>query len=143
MRTVLYAIWLLFVAGACYSLVRAVRGSRQHDRRTADWPRVQATVTGSRAGWTSGFGGTNRNQRFWPSYRFTDATGAEFTGTSQDSTVPEPVEGSALEVVYNPQDPSESYLAADRTRAALGCLVPFFVVFAIALFWFIGRFPLS
>jgi hypothetical protein len=53
------------------------------------------------------------------------------------------VPGSQVEVAYNPADPTESFQVSSETRTALGCLIPFFAVFAVALFWFIGVFPLG
>ena len=47
-----------------------------------------------------------------------------------------------MEVAYNPEDPTESFQVSNQTRVALGCLIPFFVVFAAVLFWFITVLPL-
>ncbi|MDP9695320.1 UNVERIFIED_ORG: hypothetical protein J2X79_002897 [Arthrobacter globiformis] len=139
----LYVIWALFVASAAYSVIHVVRKNRQHEQRIALWPRVQATVTGSRAGWSGGLGNMTPGRRFWPTYQFIDPHGRAFTGESEYSFAGEPVPGSPLEVAYNPANPSESFHVSPETRALLGCVIPFFAVFAVVLFWFIGIFPLA
>jgi hypothetical protein len=48
-----------------------------------------------------------------------------------------------IEVAYNPANPNESLRVSSAPKTAMGCLIPFFAVFAIALFWFIGIFPLG
>ncbi|RAX18575.1 DUF3592 domain-containing protein [Pseudarthrobacter sp. AG30] len=141
MKIILYIVWALFVAAAIVALVRSVRKTRQQDQRTAAWPKTQATVTGSTTGWTSGVGGSNRNLRHYPTYQFTDPQGTLFMGKSEVSLAEQPVPGSLVEVAYNPANPNESFQVSSSPRAALGCLIPFFAVFAIALFWFIGIFP--
>jgi hypothetical protein len=143
LKIVLYVIWALFVAGVIYSVIHAVRKNRQHEQMAADWPRVQATVTGSRAGWSGGTGNMTPNRRFWPTYQFTDEHGRPFGGESEVSFAKQPVPGSPVEVAYNPADPNESFHVSSQTRTALGCLSLFFAVFAVALFWFIGVFPLG
>ncbi|GAA2480232.1 DUF3592 domain-containing protein [Terrabacter carboxydivorans] len=142
MRAVLYAVWVLFVLAAAFSLVRVVRQRRRHEQRTAGWPRTTAVVTGSRAGWTSGVGSTTRNRRFWPTYRFTDPSGTTCTGESQVSDVNAPEPGDVLEVAYDPRNPAESFVVSSQERTAIGCLIPFFVVFSAALLWFVAHFPL-
>ncbi|WP_307105806.1 DUF3592 domain-containing protein [Arthrobacter globiformis] len=139
----LYAIWVLFVAGAAYSVIHVVRKDRRHQQLTADWPRVQATVTGSRAGWSGGTGNMTHSRRFWPKYQFSDPHGRTFTGESEYSFGKQAVPGSPLEVAYNPANPNESFHISSQTRATLGCLIPFFAVFAALLFRFIGIFPLA
>lgn len=143
LKFVLYVIWALFVAGAAYSIVHTVRKTRRHEQRTANWPRVQATVTGSRAGWSGGTGNMTRNRRCWPTYQFADPYGTPFTGESEVSFAEQPVPGSPIEVAYNPANPSESFHVSSQTRTTLGCLIAFFAVFAVVLFWFIGIFPLG
>jgi hypothetical protein len=142
LKIVLYVVWALFVAGAIYSVIHAARKTRRHEQLTAGWPRVQATVTGSRAGWSGGTGNMTRNRRFWPTYRFTDPHGTLFVGESEVSSAEKPLPGSPINIAYNPANPNESFQPSSETRAALGCLIPFFAVFAAALFWFIGVFPL-
>lgn len=143
MRIILYVIWALFVAGAVFSLIHAVRRTRRQEQLMAGWPKAQATVTGSVAGWTSGGGGSSRSRRFFPTYQFTDPHGTLFMGKSEVSLAAQPVLGSLIEVAYNPANPNESLQVSSAPRTALGCLVPFFAVFAIVLFWFIGVFPLG
>ncbi|MDQ1057304.1 hypothetical protein QFZ23_001205 [Arthrobacter globiformis] len=143
MKIVLYVIWALFVAGAVYSVLHVVRKAGRHEQLTAGWPRVQAAVTGSRDGWSGGAGNMRRNRRFWPTYQFTDSHGTLFMGESELSFAEQPVPGSPLEVAYNPANPDESFHVSSKTRITLGCLIPFFAVFAVALFWFIGVFPLG
>jgi hypothetical protein len=140
---VLYVIWALFVAGAIYSVIHAVRKTRRHEQRTAGWPRVQATVTGSRAGWSGGTGNMTRNRRFWPTYQFTDPHGTLFMGESEVSFAERPVPGSPVEVAFNPANPGESFHVSSHARTTLGCMIPFFAVFAAALLWFISVFPLG
>ncbi|MHC6591378.1 DUF3592 domain-containing protein [Arthrobacter sp. C152] len=143
MRIILYIVWALFVAAAVFALIHAVRKTRRQEQLMAQWPKVQATVTGSASGWTSGAGGSSRNLRFYPTYQFTDPHGTLFMGKSEVSLAEQPVPGSLLEVAYNPANPNESLQVSKPSRTALGCLVPFFAVFAIVLFWFIGIFPLG
>ena len=64
MKIVLYIIWALFVAGVALTLVQSIRKTRRHEKLLAGWPKVQATVTGSVAGWTNGGGGSTRSRRF-------------------------------------------------------------------------------
>ena len=142
MRAVLYAVWALFVLGAAFSLTHVVRGHRRHEQRTADWPRVDAVVTGARAGWTSGVGNTTRRRRYWPTYQFTDSAGILFTGESQVSDVQERAPGELLQVAYDPRNPAESFVVSSQERATLGCLVPFFIVFSAVSLWFVAHFPL-
>lgn len=85
MKIVLYIIWALFVTGATFACVQAVRKTRRQEQLIASWPKVQATVTGSRQGWTSGGGNATRNVRFWPTYQFTDPRGIAFAGESEIS----------------------------------------------------------
>lgn len=51
--------------------------------------------------------------------------------------------GSLIEVAYNPANPNESLQVSSAPPTAVGCLIPFFGVFAVALFWFISIFPLG
>lgn len=143
MRTILYIVWALFVAAAVFSLLYAARRTRRQERLMSGWPKAQATVTGSATGWTSGVGGANRNLRHYPTYQFVDPQGTLFMGKSEVSTVEQPMPGSLIEVAYNPANPNESLQVSSEPRTAMGCLVAFFAVFAIALFWFIGIFPLG
>lgn len=143
MRIVLYVVWALFVAAAAFALVHAVRRTRRHEQLMAGWPKVQATITGNAAGWTSGVGNSSRNRRFYPTYQFADPHGTLFMGKSEISRAAQPVPGSLIEVGYNPANPNESLQVSSAPRTAVGCLVPFFGVFAGALFWFISIFPLG
>lgn len=143
MKTILYIVWALFVAAAVFSLVHAGRRTKRQEQLMAEWPKVHATVTGSTTGWTSGVGGSSRNLRHYPTYQFTDRQGTLFMGKSEISGVEQPVPGSLIEVAYNPQNPNESLQVSSEPRTAMGCLIAFFVVFALALFWFIGIFPLG
>ena len=143
MKIIVYIVWALFVAAVILSLVRAVRRTRRRERMMAAWPKVQATVTGSTTGWTSGVGGSNRNLRHYPTYQFTDPQGTLFMGKSENSLVEQPMPGYLIEVAYNPANPNESLQVSPAPRTAMGCLIPFFGVFAVALFWFISIFPLA
>lgn len=143
MKIVLYIVWALFVAGAAFALVHSLRKARGQENLIAGWPKVQATVTGSVAGWSHGGGGTNRNRRFYPTYQFADPNGTLFAGESDVSSVAQPVPGSLLEVAYNPADPHQSFQVAAQSKLVLGCLAPFFAVFALVLFWFIGILPVG
>lgn len=143
MKIILYIVWALFVAGAIFSLLRATRRTKRQAQLMSDWPKAQATVTGSTTGWTSGVGGSNRNLRYYPTYQFTDPHGTLFMGKSEISGVERPVPGSFIEVAYNPANPSESLQVSSEPRTAMGCLIAFFAVFAVALFWFISIFPLG
>jgi hypothetical protein len=64
-------------------------------------------------------------------------------GKSEISLVEQPVPGSVIEVAYNPANPQESLQVSSEPRTAMGCLIAFFGVFAVASFWFIGIFPLG
>jgi hypothetical protein len=143
MKIVLYVIWALFVAGAALALVQSVRKTRRHENLVAGWPKAQATVTGSVAGWSNGGGGSTRSRRFYPTYQFTHPSGTLFAGESEVSSASQPVPGSLLEVAYNPANPNQSFQVAAQSRMVLGCLVPFFAVFALMLLWFIGIFPVG
>ena len=143
LRIILYIVWALFVVAAAFAMVHAIRKTRRQEQLMASWPKVQATVTGSVAGWTSGGGGSSRSRRFFPTYQFTDPRGTLFMGKSEISTAAAPAAGSLIEVTYNPADPNESLQVSSAPRTTLGCLVPFFAVFAVALFWFISVFPLG
>ncbi|WP_461188784.1 DUF3592 domain-containing protein [Arthrobacter sp. Z4-13] len=142
MRIILYIIWALFVAAAVFALIHATGKTKRREQLTAAWPRVQATVTGSISGWTNGGGGSSRSRRFFPTYQFADPHGTLFAGESEVSFASRPVPGSLIEVAYNPANPHESLQVSSAPKTAMGCLTPFFAVFAAALFWFIGVFPL-
>jgi hypothetical protein len=142
-RIILYFVWALFVAAAVFALVHAVRKTRRREQQVAGWPKVQATVTGSIAGWTNGGGGSSRSRRFFPTYQFAGPHGALFAAESDVSSAAKPVPGSLIEVAYNPANPNESLQVSSAPRTAMGCLIPFFAVFVLALFWFIGIFPLG
>ena len=141
MKTILYIVWALFVAGAVFSLLVAARRTKRQQQNMASWPKAQATVTGSATGWTSGVGNSSRNLRHFPTYQFTDPRGTLFMGKSEISRTEPPVPGSLIEVAYNPSDPNESLQVSSEPRTAMGCLIGFFAVFAVASFWFIGIFP--
>ena len=143
MKLILYAVWALFVTAAVFAVVHAIRKTRREEQLVAGWPKVQATVTGSVAGWTNGGGGSSRSRRFYPTYQFTDPHGTLFAGKSEVSFAGQPVPGSRLEVAYNPANPNESRQVSASPRTALGCLVPFFAVFAVASLWFISIFPVD
>ncbi|MDP9889404.1 DUF3592 domain-containing protein [Pseudarthrobacter enclensis] len=143
MKTILYIVWALFIAAAIFSLVYAGRRTRRQARLMAQWPKAQATVTGSTTGWTGGVGGASRNLRYYPTYQFTDPQGTLFMGKSEISGVKQPLPGSLIEVAYNPANPNESLQVSSEPRTAMGCLIAFFAVFAVASFWFIGVFPLG
>lgn len=140
---ILYIVWALFVTAAVFAVVRAVRITKRGEQQIASWPKAQATVTGSVAGWTSGGGGSSRSRRFFPLYQFTDQQGTLFAGESDISFASQPVPGSRVEVAYNPANPNESRHVTSKPRAAVGCIVPFFAVFALASLWFISVFPLN
>jgi Protein of unknown function (DUF3592) len=142
-KLILYAVWALFVTAAGFAVVHAVRKARREEQLVAAWPKVQATVTGSVAGWTNGGGGSSRSRRFFPAYQFTDPHGTLFAGESEISSAGRPVPGSRLEVAYNPANPNESRQVSYSSRTALACLVPFFAVFAVASLWFISIFPVD
>ncbi|UTT69865.1 DUF3592 domain-containing protein [Arthrobacter sp. DNA4] len=143
MKTILYIVWALFVAAAIFSLLYASRRTKRQEQQMASWPKAQATVTGSATGWTSGVGSASRNLRYFPTYQFTDPQGTLFMGKSEISGVEQPVPGSLIEVAYNPSNPNESLQVSSEPRRAMGCLIAFFAVFAVASFWFIGIFPIG
>ncbi|MBT2546902.1 DUF3592 domain-containing protein [Arthrobacter sp. ISL-65] len=143
MKIVLYIIWILFAAAAAAACIHALRKTQAQERRIEGWPKVQATVTGSREGWTSGVGNTNRNRRHWPVYQFTGPQDVLHLGESEVSYAQRPVPGSSVEVAYNPDNPSESFQVEHPSKLLIGCLVPLFGLFALASFWFIGVLPLG
>jgi hypothetical protein len=143
LKIVLYIIWALFVASVIWAFIRTLRKTRRQERLIAIWPKVQATVTGSRQGWTSGGGNATRSVRFWPAYQFLDPRGILYVGESEVSCANRPVPGSSLEVAYNPADPNQSFQVDAPSKMVIGCLIPTFAFFALASFWFIGIFPLG
>ena len=42
-----------------------------------------------------------------------------------------------------PANPNQSFQVAAESKMVLGCLVPFFAVFALVSFWFVGIFPVG
>ena len=140
-KIVLYIIWAVFVLAAAGACIQSVRKTKSQERRIDSWPKAQAIVTGSREGWTSGVGNTSRNRRYWPTYQFAGPQGVLYAGESEVSAVERPAPGSVLEVAYNPENPGQSFEVAHPSKLVLGCLIPFFAVFAFASFWFIGVFP--
>lgn len=130
------------MTGAVVSVVHLACRTSCQKRLAADWPRVRATVTGTRADWTSGTGNTTRNRRFFPLYRFSDAHAMSHTGESDISFAEQPVPGSPIDVAYNPAKPAESFTVSARSRATLGYLVAFFAVFSLVCLWFISVLPL-
>lgn len=143
MKIALYIIWALFVLGATIACIQAVRKTRAQEQLIASWPKTQATVTGSRQGWTNGGGNTSRNIRYWPGYQFRDSRGLTYVGESEVSYANPPAPGSNLDVAYNPVDPNQSFQVAAPSRTVIGCLIPVFAFLVIASFWFIGIFPLG
>ncbi len=143
MKIALYIIWALFIVGVVFSFVHVVRKARRHERLTAGWPRARATVTGSAAGWSSGAGGTSRSRRFYPTYQFADPHGTLFAGESEVSHASQPIPGTLVEVKYNPVNPNQSFQVSSQNWMVVGCLIPFFAVFAVVSFWFVGIFPLG
>jgi hypothetical protein len=143
MRIVLYIIWALFVAGATTALVQTLRKTKRQESLIASWPKVQATVTGNVGGWTNGGGGSSRSRRFYPTYQFAHPNGALYAGESEVSYRNQQVPGSLVEVAYNPVNPNQSFQVASDSKMVLGCLVPFFAMFSLLLFWVAGNFPLG
>ncbi|ADX71544.1 DUF3592 domain-containing protein [Pseudarthrobacter phenanthrenivorans] len=143
MKIILYIVWALFVVAAVFAVVHAVRKTRHEEQLVASWPKVQATVTGSVAGWTNGGGRSSRRRRFFPTYQFTDPQGTLFAGESEVSSAGKPILGTSLEVAYNPANPNDSRQVSANPRTTLGCAVPFFAVFALASLWFISVFPVD
>ena len=88
-------------------------------------------------------GGSSRSRRFYPTYQFMDPRGMVFAGESEVSFANPPVPGTLVEVAYNPVNPNQSFQVSSQSRTVVGCLIPFFAVFAVASFWFIGVFPLG
>ena len=143
MKIVLYIIWALFVLGATVACIQAVRKTRAQEQLIASCPNTQATVTGSRKGWTNGGGNATRRVRFWPAYQFFDPRGVLYVGESEVSYVNRPVPGSFLEVAYNPADPNQSFQVDSPSRTVIGCFIPVLAFLALAAFWFIGIFSLG
>lgn len=140
MKIALYIIWALFVVGAIAALTQTIRKAKYQERLIASWPKVQATVTGSRQGWTNGGANTNRNVRFWPQYQFIDPQGALYVGESEVSYANRPEPGEILEVAFNPANPNQSFQVDAPSKLMIGCLIPVFVFIGIIMFWAIGWF---
>jgi hypothetical protein len=143
MRIVLYIIAVLFVAGIIFALLHTLRKTRRHEKLIAGWPKVQATVTGNVGGWSGGSGGSSRSRRFYPTYQFAGPNGILYAGESEVSYRNQQVPGTLVEVAYNPANPNQSFQMSSDSRAMLGCLVPFFALFSLLLFWVAGNFPLG
>lgn len=142
MRIVLYIIWALFVAGVIFALIHTLRKTKRQEKLIAGWPKVQATGTGNVGGWSGGSGGSSRSRRFYPTYQFADPNGVLYAGESEVSYRNQQVPGSLVEVAYNPANPNQSFQVASESKMILGCLVPFFAMFSLLLFWVAGAFPL-
>lgn len=144
MKTVLYIIWALFIVAATVSIAVTMRKAKRLEKLAERWPRVQATVTGSNAGWSSAVGSSGSPHRLYrPTYRFADQRGTLFFGESDVPFRTEPAPGSTVEVAYNPADPNQSIHQSSKEKAGMGCMIAAFAVFAVASFLFIGIFPLS
>jgi hypothetical protein len=140
LKIVLYIIFALFVVGAVVALTQTLRKAKRQERLIASWPKVQATVTGSRQGWTNGGGNTNRNVRFWPRYQFIDPRGVLYVGESEVSYANRPTPGEILEVAYDPADPNRSFQVDAPSKLMIGCLIPVFAFIGLVMFWAIGWF---
>jgi hypothetical protein len=142
MKLVLHLIWALFFACAVLATVHSVRAAKRKEQLIFQWPRAQATVTGSVAGWANGAGRSSRSRRFYPTYQFT-APGGTFVGQSEVSFPRRPVSGALLEVAYNPANPNQSVQISSESKPNLGCFIPFFAVFSLFAFRFIGLLPIG
>jgi hypothetical protein len=142
-KIALYFIWALFVAGVVFSLIHVWRKTTRREQLTASWPRVQAFVTGSVAGWTNGGGGGNRSRCFYPTYQFADYRGTLFAGESEVSCANQPAPGTPVEVMYNPINPNQSFQVSSQDRTVIGCLIPCFAAIAAGSFLFISVLPVS
>ncbi|WP_454809634.1 DUF3592 domain-containing protein [Paenarthrobacter nitroguajacolicus] len=143
MKVVLYVVWALFVLAVIWTLFSAIREMKRRETLVSRWPKVLATVTGNRSGWTNGGGNSTRNRRFRPYYQFSDSRGDVYGGESDVSTVNETLPGSPLAVAYNPADPQESYQVVSQSKMLVGCLLPVFMAFAAGSLWFIGILPVG
>jgi Protein of unknown function (DUF3592) len=143
MKTVLYVIWALFELAAVAALVYTARKAKRQERLTAGWPRVQAVVTGSTAGWSGRVGGSDPSRRYFSTYQFAGPNGEIFNGTSDVPMAEIPVPGSYIEVAVNPANPHESFHQSTKEKVGIGCAIAFFAVFSLVSFWFIGIFPIG
>ena len=142
-KIALYIIWALFFAGVVFSIVRLSQKTKRREQLTASWPRVQAVVTGSVAGWTNGGSGGNRNRRFYPTYQFADPYGTLFAGESEVSYANQPAPGSTVEVMFNPINPNQSFQVSSQGGMLIGCLIPAFAAIAVGSFLFISVLPVG
>jgi hypothetical protein len=142
-KIALYVIWALFVAGVVYSLIHVSRQTKRREQLTAAWPRVQAFVTGSVAGWTNGGGGGNRSRCFYPTYQFADYRGTLFAGESEVSYANPPAPGTPVEVMYNPINPNQSFQVSSQDKTVIGCLIPCFAAIAAGALLFITVLPVN
>ncbi|WP_457964992.1 DUF3592 domain-containing protein [Arthrobacter sp. D1-29] len=143
MKIVLYIIGALWVVGAGLATLHLLRKAKRREKQAEGWPRVQATVTGSVAGWSRSAGSSPSSRRYFPTYQFTDPHGTLFAGESEVSLVNRPQPGSLVQVTYNPLNPNQSFQVASDSKKIVGCLIPFLVVFSILLFNFISIFPVD
>ncbi|MDJ0320769.1 DUF3592 domain-containing protein [Pseudarthrobacter sp. PS3-L1] len=141
MKTILYVVWAVFFLCAAAAFMVTTRKARTRDQQAATWPRIQATVTGHVGGWTNGGGGSTRNRRYFATYQFTDPAGTVVAGKSDVSKAAAPIQGSFIEVSYNPADPKQSFQNAGQTKLLVGCLLPLFAAFAVASLYLISVFP--
>lgn len=143
MKIVLYIIGALWVVGAGLATFHLLRKAKRREQQAVSWPRVQATVTGSVAGWNRSAGSSPSSRCYFPTYQFTDPHGTLFVGESEVSRVNPPQPGSLVPVTYNPLNPNQSFQVASDSKKIVGCLIPFMVVFSILLFNFINIFPVD
>ncbi|HSN38279.1 MAG TPA: DUF3592 domain-containing protein [Arthrobacter sp.] len=133
-------ISVLFGVGAIVALTQAIRKAKRQERLIASWSKVQATVTGSRQGWTNGGANTNRNVRFWPQYQFIDPLGALYVGESEVAYANSPEPDEILAVAFNPANPNQSFQVDAPSKLMIGCLIPAFAFIGLVMFWAIGWF---
>lgn len=143
LKTVIYVVWALFQVAAVAALVHTSRKAKRQERLTANWPRVQAVVTGNVSGWSGKVGGADPSRRYFPTFQYPGPNGELLEGTSDVPSVAVPVPGSHIEVAVNPADPRQVFHQSPKERVGIGCAIAFFAVFAVLSFYFITIFPIG
>lgn len=103
-------------------------------RRLAKWPRAEGTIKGMHQRWTADYDDGPTLDRTI-SYRFTDSTGTERTGTA-----PRPDDarwGGTLEVMYDPDDPARNQAVESMTMWYV--MVGVFFLLSLPGLWFLAQ----
>ncbi|MET3143249.1 UNVERIFIED_ORG: hypothetical protein ABIB13_002980 [Arthrobacter sp. UYEF2] len=125
----------LFLAAGLILMGLSLAASFRRKRSMAGWQETSAIVTGNLHG-TDGPAGNGQN-RFAPSYEFSDAGGKRWLGQSDIYSRDQAIIGTHIPVAYNPANPAESTLPAfvvAKGRMATGLIMVLFGATAITMF---------